>query len=94
MPGGAAVARSVSASLDVAAGWQTVAGGAGCFLGSQALTRPGAAVPGATFGGELQSFVNHSAALWLRLELAEGVGTVPRCVHLANTLAGQSLVDR
>ena len=36
----------------------------------------------------------HKAALWLRLEPAEGVATVPRCVYLANTFAGVSLVDR
>ena len=94
MTGGAAVARSVSASLDEAAGWQTVAGGAGRFWGSQALTRPGAAVPGATGGGELEDVVDHEAALWLRPEPAEGVATVPRCGHLANTHAGQSLVDQ
>ncbi len=58
------------------------------------MTRPGAAVPGATGGGELGAVVDHEAALWLRPEPAEGVATVPRCVHLANTLAGQSLVDR
>jgi hypothetical protein len=32
--------------------------------------------------------VDHEAALWLRLELAEGVATVPRGSILANTLAG------
>ncbi len=47
--------------------------------GSRALTRPSAAVAGATDGGELEAVVDLEAALWLRLELAEGVATVPRC---------------
>jgi hypothetical protein len=42
------------------------------------LTRPSAVVAGATGGGELEAVVDHEAALWLRLELAEGVATVPR----------------
>lgn len=36
-------------------------------------------MPGATCGGELGAVVDHKAALWLRLELAEGVATVPCC---------------
>ncbi len=38
--------------------------------------------------------VDHVAALWRCPEPAEGGAAVPRCVHLANTFAGVSLVDR
>ena len=44
------------------------------------MTRPSAAVPGATAGGELQSVVDHEAALWRCPEPAEGDDTVPRDV--------------